>query len=543
MKVKSLLLTGVSFVLVAAVAIGGTLAYLQDNAGNVNVMTLGNVAIEQLEYERALNEDGTYKTATIDGRTSYVLQPFTQAKPLLPSALNTTTWEGWDWNDNVAVVRNSQVGSYGSMSVFKDAANAQDKFVFVKNTGKTAAYVRTLVAVEIGSSTITLFGFNAHLATWNRNDIGTITVDDNTYHVFEYVYKGGQLSDGSWRHENGVLPAGDMTYNNFAQVYIHSKATNEDMEEIDGNNNGTLDILVLSQAVQAAGFENAQTALDTAFGKSSEKAAEWFGGVSIPSAPFVSTADELKAALEAGNSISLANDLKLDETFIIPAGREAIIDLAGNELSFVSVEAKASSAITNKGTLTIKNGTVTYEGIGDPNYGYGTNTINNSGKLIIDGATIINTTNSGSSVAIDCSAGAELIINSGEIVSQKNAIRLCPFGSAPISCTINGGTITGARAVQIQLPSNKPEDAPDVNLTVNGGTLNGTGGYSVYSYSYGQSFVNVDITLTGGIFNNHVAFGGGSKATVENVTVTGGTFNGELGRYLANDGWEDIAKP
>ena len=39
-------------------------------------------------------------------------------------------------------------------------------------------------------------------------------------------------------------------------------------------------------------------------------------------------------------------------------------------------------------------------------------------------------------------------------------------------------------------------------------------------------------------------FGGGSaKTTEENVTVTGGTFNGYLGRYLAGDAWEDIAKP
>ena len=46
------------------------------------------------------------------------------------------------------------------------------------------------------------------------------------------------------------------------------------MEAIDGNGNGTLDILVLSQAVQTAGFDDAQTALNTAFGTASEKAAD-----------------------------------------------------------------------------------------------------------------------------------------------------------------------------------------------------------------------------------------------------------------------------
>lgn len=264
----------------------------------------------------------------------------------------------------------------------------------------------------------------------------------------------------------------------------------------------------------------------------------------------VSNISELEAAI-ANNAveIKLAGNIALENTAVtVPAGNKTVLDLNGYTMTVESTEGKASSAINNKGKLTLKNGTVTYEGVGDPNFGYGTNTINNTGKLVIDGATIINTTNIGSSVAIDNSAGAELIVNSGEITSMKNAIRLCPFDSAAINATINGGTITGARAIQIHLPSNNPADAPDVNLTVNGGTLNGTGGMSIYSYSYGQSFADVDVVLAGGVFNNDVAFGGGSaKYPQENVIVTGGTFNGALGRYVEDDGtnkgWEDIAKP
>ena len=551
MKLKSILLTGLSFVLVTAVAIGGTLAYLTSTDDDVNVMTLGNVSIAQHEYERVVNADGTYATKTIDNVTSYVLKDFTQAKPLLPSAIDTTTWEGWDWDSTV--VRMTQVDSYGGMQVFKAASNAQDKFVTIENTGDTDAYVRTFVAIEIGSTDGSLIGTSYH-QTWTRTDFDPSTtnktdplyiqIDGNNYALTEYVYAGAN----GVRHENGILPAGDTSYPNLSQVYIKSAATNEDMKALDGNGNGTLDILVLSQAVQAKGFADAKTALDTAFGKSSEKAAEWFGGVSIPAAPFVTTADELKEALANGDSVSLATDVALTETFDIPAGKNATINLCGNELSFVSTESKASCAIANKGTLTLKNGTVTYKGVGDPSFGYGTNTINNSGKLVIDGITVINTTDSGSSVAIDCSAGAELVVNSGKIVSEKNAIRLCPFGSAAINCTINGGSITGARAIQIQLPSNQPSVAPDVNLTINGGTLTGNSGLALYSYSAGQSFADVDVIINGGIFNGDVCFGGGNaKTTKETVTITDGTFNGELGRYVTddgtNDGWEAIAKP
>ena len=38
--------------LTAAIAVGGTLAYLTDTDEDVNVMTLGNVKIDWLEYER-----------------------------------------------------------------------------------------------------------------------------------------------------------------------------------------------------------------------------------------------------------------------------------------------------------------------------------------------------------------------------------------------------------------------------------------------------------------------------------------------------------
>lgn len=278
MKLKNLMLIGLSFVLVAAIAIGGTLAYLTSEDSDINVMTLGNVSIEQHEYERATNADGSYATKTIDNVTSYVLKDFTQGKPLLP-ATDPSNHGAGTWDNTT--VRMSQVGSYGGMQVFVNP-NAQDKFVTVENTGKTDAYVRTLVAVECGSTDGSLVGTSYH-STWTKNVIGVITVDGNNYDLIEYVYAGGKLSDGSWRHENGILPAGDTSYPSLAQVYIESVATNEDMEKIDGNGNGTLDILVLSQAVQADGFADAKTALDAGFGvATAEKVKTWLKDISTP---------------------------------------------------------------------------------------------------------------------------------------------------------------------------------------------------------------------------------------------------------------------
>ncbi len=279
MKMKKALLYGLSFVLVAAVAIGGTMAYLTSQDEDVNVMTMGNVKIEQHEYQRVVNADGTYATETIDNQTSYVLEKFVQAKPLLPivgdpsQSGGSAAYAGYD----TIPVRMSQVGSYGGMDVFA-GKNAQDKFVTLENTGKTDAYVRTLVAIEIGNGNASLIGTSYH-KTWTKNSVGTIVIGGNNYALTEYVYAGAN----GVRHEDGILPAGDTSYPNLSQVYIKHSATNEDCEALDGNSNGTLDILVLSQAVQAAGFANADEALNESFGAvSAANAANWFGGVEIP---------------------------------------------------------------------------------------------------------------------------------------------------------------------------------------------------------------------------------------------------------------------
>ena len=326
-KFLTILLT---VVLTAAVAITGTVAYLTAEDSDVNVMTLGNVKIAQHEYEREVDADGNYKTDTIDNQTSYVLQNFTQDKPLYPivgdpnEPSTSPAYAGWDGT----TVRMTQVDSYGSMQVFA-GKNAQDKFVTVENTGISEAYVRTIVAIEVGSTDGSLIGSSYH-QNWTKNEIDIVAIDGNNYMVYEYLYKGA--SDGS-RHVNGILPAGETTYPNLSQVYLKHNATNEDMVAIDGNGNGRLDILVLSQAVQTAGFADAKTALDTAFGATSEKVAEWFGDVKTP--VVVKTLDELQKALdnaENGATITLGADI--EGTVTVTQKPDTKITLDGNNKTF-----------------------------------------------------------------------------------------------------------------------------------------------------------------------------------------------------------------
>ena len=442
MKLKNILLLGLSFALVAALAIGGTLAYLQDDDSDVNVMTLGNVSIVQHEYQRATNEDGSYKTAIIDNQTSYVLEDFEQGKALLPIVGDPSTSGSTGWDDTT--VRMSQVDSYGGMQVFA-GKNAQDKFVTVENTGKTDAYIRTIVAIECGESDPSLVGKAFH-STWTCKNIGMIEIDNNKFFVYEFAYNGGQLSDGSWRHQGGILPAGDTSYPSLSQVYLKSAATNEDMVAIDGNGNGTLDILVLSQAVQAAGFENAKTALDTAFGKSSEKAAEWFGGV---------MADYIASLAWDGASVDTtwydpADSTQVEYDIVTAAQLAGLAELVADGNTFEGKTLRLDKNI-DLGATDDNGNPISFEPIGDANnpfmgtfdgQGYTIENIYQSGWAFgyewgsygsiglfgsLDGATIKNVT----------IKNAEAQIEGGDVGGIT--------GSATGDCTFENITITGTK--------------------------------------------------------------------------------------------------
>ena len=348
-KFKKFLLSILSLALVAVLSIGGTLAYLKSEDSDVNVMTMGNVKIAQHEYERVQNNDGSYKTDTIDNQTSYVLKEFTQDKMLLPIVGDPSTGAaGWD----DTTVRMSQVKSYGGMQVFAGKV-AQDKFVTVENTGKNDAYIRTIIAVEVGSADPSLVGTSHHM-TWETKSVGIIEVNGTKYDVTEYLYKGA----GDVRHNNGVLPAGDTSYPSLSQVYLKSETENEDVEAIDGNKNGRLDILVLSQAVQTSGFADAQTALDTAFGKSADKAAEWFK--SIPRGFEVSNSAELAAAIASGETEIYLNK----GTYNMPASAKGkTLTINGTKDSIIEVKPAGQGEAGGQLDYSLDGSTVTFNGV------------------------------------------------------------------------------------------------------------------------------------------------------------------------------------
>ena len=130
MNIKKIIAGTMAVALTAAVSVGGTLAYLMDTDEDVNVMTLGDVYIDQIEQERV--DDNAAQTE---------LKDFEQNQPLLPAVYpgSSIPWAPADeW-----VVPNDQ-----AWKVVQDNTNVIDKFVTVENTGKSDAYVRTIFAFE-----------------------------------------------------------------------------------------------------------------------------------------------------------------------------------------------------------------------------------------------------------------------------------------------------------------------------------------------------------------------------------------------------------
>ena len=477
-KMKKVLLMCTAYVLVAALAIGGTIAYLQDSDSDVNVMTLGNVSIAQYEYQRA---EGVAHNAGEPGAGNGVkegaLVPFQQGQALYPAvpANNAATdysAEATDlffWGDYV------YSGTAGN-GLWNDSklSNAMDKMVFVENTGKSDAYFRTIIAFECPEGiTIGEPAQGAEImintngsAVYNWENVGYITVDGVRYLVMEATY------------QNALKP-GNQSHPSLLQVVMTHNATNEDMALLGD----TYEILVKTQAVQTAGFADAKTALDTAFGKSADKAAEWFGGITVPTgaghngsfvpapegAVTVAGTDKeaVLAAIEAaqpGDVVALTGDTTIagytaDKKLII--NKNITLDLNGKTLTTEC----GWGGIDLKDGASIVNGTINHTGNTAAIKAFQVGKIENvvinvtetagktkGGIVVQEGAgcyvgSIKNVTINGATNGIEtyrCGERTDLAIGSMENVAI-NAIDTGISLSAPIgevkNCTIKGAKI------------------------------------------------------------------------------------------------------
>ena len=252
---KKKILTICLIVALAATAIiGGTLAYFTDTDKATNTFTAGGVKIDLIEQQR--NADHT------------ALEDFEQNQVLMPIV--------------------------GSAQGEKDelgqpvAKNYVDKIVTIKNTGKSAAYVRAYFAIpsdlDDGYETFNAGANILHFNFGNKfNDDGVLVSTEgvqwnwthgSTWNYFETTIDGVAYNV-YYADYYQVLPAGETTEQFVSGVYLDSHVDMKDGKYVDTRfPNADLSILagtvncpVVAVAVQAEGFDNAAAAIDAAFGE------------------------------------------------------------------------------------------------------------------------------------------------------------------------------------------------------------------------------------------------------------------------------------
>lgn len=130
--------------------------------------------------------------------------------------------------------------------------NAVSKVVSVANSaGSEDAYVRIHIAVPTSIAGLLILGADTEPKgwSWEQPVIYTATIDGIEYSV-------------TCLTNSGKLAAEQTTTNVFEWVALRSDATAEDVAAV----NGSFNIIVLAEGVQATGFADAYTALEEAFG-------------------------------------------------------------------------------------------------------------------------------------------------------------------------------------------------------------------------------------------------------------------------------------
>ena len=196
---------------------------------------------------------------------------------------------------------------------------------------------------------------------------------------------------------------------------------------------------------------------------------------------------DLQAALNAGGNVTVLRDIALVEGVTVAADKTVVLDLNGKTITGTPAEAKAFAVITNKGDLTITDGTETegkivcdHKLVGSTSYAV--NTITNSGTLKIAAGTIQNTSTASNQIgyAIDnnsTTGNTILVIEGGEVTASGSGYydgirQFCNSETNENSVTIKGGEVS---SLWLQNPSDGSgtQNTKDVkgSFAINDGTL------------------------------------------------------------------------
>ena len=251
MKKKTILVAAIAVMLVAALVVGGTLAYFTDTKSADNTCTVGNVKIGLLESSLHRENAG------------YVGTPGEELKPnnaelwsevLKQGSGNTNKYKAGDTFYTDAQIE-ADAATYTCDDVKLAPGQSYHKMPYVKNTGANDAYIRIRVMFPAKLNTAVL---DSSMYTTSAISSGEFTMVKT-----ENVEKNGKLYNVYTFTRTEALKPNEMTYwNVWGTVHMDSDVTNEEIADLIPT--GKFDVLVQADAIQADGFANA-TAAFTAF--------------------------------------------------------------------------------------------------------------------------------------------------------------------------------------------------------------------------------------------------------------------------------------
>ena len=250
MKKKTILVAAIAVMLVAALVVGGTLAYFTDTKSATNTFTVGNVKIDLLESSLHRENAGIANGATSDSEL--------WSDVAKEGSNNTSPYKAGDTFYTDAQIK-ANAEKYTCDNVKLNPGEYYHKMPYVVNTGKNDAYIRIRVMIPaaldtaiLNSSMYTTTALNNKEFTMAYDSTGTVERDGVMYNVYTFT-------------RIDPLAAGEMTYwNVWGTIHMDTTATNEQIAQLLPN--GTFNVLVEADAIQADGFANATDAF-AAFGK------------------------------------------------------------------------------------------------------------------------------------------------------------------------------------------------------------------------------------------------------------------------------------
>ena len=264
MKKKSILLGATAVMLVAAMSIGGMLAYFTDDDTETNTFTVGNVSIDLIEstYHREGNDNSGDTSIPDPTNTASGMQYVADGNKAFTDDEIKTDAE--DYAEYLAARGNKMVPG-------KNAA----KCPYVINTGSNPAYIRIrvmvpsaanndFVPVEDGGVIVNQWCSTSMISGEFAKDETMANGWDNAPVINQDVSYNGKTYDEYVFVRNQPLAPGAMTeWNVWNFIGISADADSAEIQkavEAGAIVDGSFDVLVFADAIQSEGFADATSA-------------------------------------------------------------------------------------------------------------------------------------------------------------------------------------------------------------------------------------------------------------------------------------------